>query len=90
VFAFEATPSGSRVTTTHRSASAGSSEGDVETVWRAHHEPVLLQQWLLGPQGWTMPVCEVAKPTATSGRRSTARMTDGMESSYARLESLIS
>ncbi len=29
-------------------------------VWRAHHEAALLQRWLLGPDGWTMPVCEVA------------------------------
>ena len=34
--------------------------GTVEQVWRAHHEPALLQRWLLGPEGWTMPVCEVA------------------------------
>lgn len=34
--------------------------GTVEQVWRAHHEPQLLQRWLLGPDGWTMPVCEVA------------------------------
>jgi len=34
--------------------------GPVEAVWRAHHEPALLQRWLLGPDGWTMPVCEVA------------------------------
>jgi uncharacterized protein YndB with AHSA1/START domain len=34
--------------------------GDVRSVWRAHHEPALLRQWLLGPDGWTMPVCEVA------------------------------
>jgi len=34
--------------------------GTVEQVWRAHHEPELLQRWLLGPDGWTMPVCEVA------------------------------
>lgn len=34
--------------------------GTVEQVWRAHHEPELLQRWLLGPEGWTMPVCEVA------------------------------
>jgi uncharacterized protein YndB with AHSA1/START domain len=34
--------------------------GDLEAVWRAHHEPALLRQWLLGPDGWTMPVCEVA------------------------------
>jgi uncharacterized protein YndB with AHSA1/START domain len=34
--------------------------GSVDAVWRAHHEPALLRQWLLGPDGWTMPVCEVA------------------------------
>ncbi|MCC8983606.1 SRPBCC domain-containing protein [Bradyrhizobium acaciae] len=28
-----------------------------EAVYRAHTEPELLQKWLLGPQGWTMPVC---------------------------------
>lgn len=26
-------------------------------LWRAHTEPALLQKWLLGPDGWTMPVC---------------------------------
>jgi uncharacterized protein YndB with AHSA1/START domain len=26
-------------------------------VYRAHTEPKLLQKWLLGPDGWTMPVC---------------------------------
>ncbi len=34
--------------------------GSREQVWRAHHDPELLQQWLLGPDGWTMPVCEIA------------------------------
>lgn len=34
--------------------------GTVEQVWRAHQERELLQRWLLGPDGWTMPVCEVA------------------------------
>ena len=28
-----------------------------EDVYRAHTDPALLQQWLLGPPGWTMPVC---------------------------------
>jgi len=28
-----------------------------EAVYRAHTEPKLVQQWLLGPEGWTMPVC---------------------------------
>lgn len=34
--------------------------GTVEQVWRAHHEPALMRRWLLGPEGWTMPVCEIA------------------------------
>lgn len=28
-----------------------------EAVYRAHVEPALLQKWLLGPEGWTMPAC---------------------------------
>jgi len=37
-------------------------------VWRAHHDPELLQRWLLGPDGWTMPVCEVATAVGESYR----------------------
>lgn len=33
--------------------------GTVDQVWAAHHDPSLVQRWLLGPDGWTMPVCEV-------------------------------
>lgn len=34
-----------------------------ESVYRAHTDPKLIQKWLLGPEGWTMPVCEVdARP----------------------------
>jgi uncharacterized protein YndB with AHSA1/START domain len=28
-----------------------------EAVYRAHTEPELIKKWLLGPEGWTMPVC---------------------------------
>jgi uncharacterized protein YndB with AHSA1/START domain len=28
-----------------------------EAVYRAHTEPALIQKWMLGPDGWTMPVC---------------------------------
>jgi uncharacterized protein YndB with AHSA1/START domain len=28
-----------------------------EDVYRAHIEPELIQQWMLGPDGWSMPVC---------------------------------
>ena len=31
----------------------------VETVFEAHTKPELVRQWLLGPDGWTMPVCEI-------------------------------
>ena len=34
--------------------------GSVEQVWRAHNEVELVKRWLLGPDGWTMPVCELA------------------------------
>ncbi|MGA9278854.1 SRPBCC family protein, partial [Ilumatobacter sp.] len=40
--------------------------GAVEEVWRAHHEAALMQRWMLGPDGWTMPVCE---PAAEVGSR---------------------
>lgn len=28
-----------------------------EAVYRAHMDPALIQEWMLGPDGWTMPVC---------------------------------
>lgn len=34
-----------------------------EEVFRAHTDAALVQQWMLGPEGWTMPVCIVeARP----------------------------
>jgi uncharacterized protein YndB with AHSA1/START domain len=34
-----------------------------EAVYRAHTDPELIQQWMLGPEGWSMPVCiSEAKP----------------------------
>lgn len=30
-----------------------------QLVWDAHTQPDLIRRWLLGPPGWTMPVCEV-------------------------------
>lgn len=47
------TPSATEVRV-KRSFAAG-----VELVWRAYTEPELIQRWLLGPPGWTMPVCEM-------------------------------
>lgn len=34
-------------------------EGPRDLVWRAHSEPELIRQWMLGPDGWRMSVCEV-------------------------------
>ncbi|WP_062070373.1 SRPBCC family protein [Demequina sediminicola] len=34
--------------------------GSVEQVWKAHMDPDLMRKWMLGPDGWSMPVCEVA------------------------------
>ncbi len=42
--------------------------GGVEQVWRAHHDAGLMQRWLLGPDGWTMPVCEIAKKVGQTYR----------------------
>jgi uncharacterized protein YndB with AHSA1/START domain len=28
-------------------------------VWDAHTNPEHVTQWMLGPEGWTMPVCEI-------------------------------
>lgn len=35
--------------------------GSVEDVWHAHDDADLMKRWMLGPPGWTMPVCEIAK-----------------------------
>lgn len=42
--------------------------GGVEQVWRAHHDADLLRRWLLGPDGWTMPVCRPASEEGGSYR----------------------
>jgi uncharacterized protein YndB with AHSA1/START domain len=42
--------------------------GTVAQVWRAHNEAALMQRWMLGPDGWTMPVCEVATSMGESYR----------------------
>ncbi len=42
--------------------------GSVEQVWAAHHDADLMRRWMLGPDGWTMPVCEVATAAGDSYR----------------------
>jgi len=31
----------------------------IDQVWRAHHEPELVRQWMIGPDGWVMVTCEL-------------------------------
>jgi len=41
-------------------------EAPPQAVYRAHTDPQLIQKWLLGPEGWVMPVCvSEAKPGGT-------------------------
>jgi uncharacterized protein YndB with AHSA1/START domain len=45
-----------------------------EAVYRAHTEAALMKKWMLGPEGWTMPVCiSEARP----GGRIRCEWTDG-------------
>lgn len=30
-----------------------------DLIWEAHTNPKHVSQWMLGPDGWTMPVCEM-------------------------------
>lgn len=51
--------------------------GSLAQVWRAHHEPALVQKWLLGPDGWTMPVCVVAEEVGDTYRYEWENSADG-------------
>ncbi|GAB2547466.1 SRPBCC family protein [Leucobacter ruminantium] len=51
--------------------------GSREQVWRAHHDPELLRRWQLGPDGWTMPICEVATEVGQRYRSGWENSADG-------------
>jgi uncharacterized protein YndB with AHSA1/START domain len=48
-------------------------------VYRAHTEPSLMQRWMLGPPGWTMPVCEMDVRTGGKYRWRWRSLEDGKE-----------
>ena len=37
--------------------------GSIADIWRAHTEPELMKQWLLGPDGWVMTGCDFVART---------------------------
>jgi uncharacterized protein YndB with AHSA1/START domain len=47
------TPSDSEVVVTRAFAAPR------QLVWDCHTKPELIRRWMLGPDGWSMPVCEV-------------------------------
>jgi uncharacterized protein YndB with AHSA1/START domain len=51
--------------------------GRIDQVWRAHHEAELMKRWMLGPDGWTMPVCEVATEVGQTYRYEWENEADG-------------
>ncbi|GAB3598034.1 SRPBCC family protein [Microbacterium tumbae] len=51
-------------------------EGPRELVWRAHHEPDLIKQWMLGPDGWEMTECVAATEVGQSYRNTWAPVGD--------------
>ena len=40
----------------------------LDDLWRAHHDPGLMRQWLLGPDGWVLTTCELGQRPGDSFR----------------------
>jgi uncharacterized protein YndB with AHSA1/START domain len=34
-------------------------DAPVKLVWQAYTQPNLMRRWMLGPPGWSMPICEM-------------------------------
>jgi uncharacterized protein YndB with AHSA1/START domain len=48
-------------------------------VFDAHTKPELVKRWLLGPPGWSMPVCEIDLRVGGNYRYMWRRDTDGIQ-----------
>lgn len=48
-------------------------------VYDAHTKPAMVQRWLYGPEGWTMPVCEIDLRVGGLYRYRWRQLSDGTE-----------
>lgn len=55
----------------------------VALVWRAYTEPELLRRWLLGPPGWSLPVCEMDVRVGGKYRWRWRNVEDGKEFGFS-------
>lgn len=52
-------------------------------VYKAYTDPALVQKWMLGPPGWTMPVCEMDVRVGGNYRWRWRNNKDGKEFGFA-------
>jgi len=50
-----------------------------DLVWEAYTTPELVKRWLLGPPGWTMPICEMDVRVGGAYRWAWRSEADGMQ-----------
>ena len=54
-------------------------DAPADLVFACHTKPQLVQRWMLGPPGWSMPVCEIALKVGDTYRYIWRNNTDGSE-----------
>jgi uncharacterized protein YndB with AHSA1/START domain len=54
-------------------------DAPAKLVWDCHTKPELLRRWMLGPPGWSMPVCEVDLTVGGAYRHRWRSDADGTE-----------
>lgn len=54
-------------------------DAPAKLVWDCHTKPDLIRRWMLGPPGWSMPVCEVDLTVGGAYRYRWRSDTDGTE-----------
>jgi len=54
-------------------------DAPAKLVWDCHTRPELLRRWMLGPPGWSMPVCEVDLSVGGAYRHRWRSDADGTE-----------